>query len=98
MNGDPYQEFLYGDIRIVRADREPCPVCNHPTGDCTDGAVPDHIVLYGTVPSMDSSQDFLVEEDVIGYRQITPFTKARVILAHKGQRIPLSKARELGLF
>ena len=53
---------------------------------------------HGDIPSMEDQQTFLVEEDVFEMRQITPFTKTRVLLATKGKEIPLSKARELGLF
>lgn len=96
-SGNP--EYLLPGIRILRATRQPCIVCGHPTGDCaTDHSRPTNIVGYGTIPSMEGQQDFLVEEDVIVEQQITPFTKSNVILARKGQRIPLARARELGLF
>lgn len=99
MGHDGYRELLFGDIPVLRADRMQCPVCGHPTGDCAgEAGKPTHIVLYGDVPSMEEGTDFLVEEDVVVERQITPFTVAKVIVAHKGQHIPLSKARELGLF
>lgn len=38
-----------------------------------------------------------VEHDVIEYRQITPFSKSRVLLARAGQQIPVARARELGI-
>lgn len=92
-------EYIFPGVRFVRADRQPCIVCGHPTGDCaTDDSAPHNIIGFGTIPSMEPSQEFLVEEDVIVERQITPFTTSQVILARKGQKIPLSKARELGLF
>lgn len=92
-------EYLLPGVRFVRADRQPCIVCGHLTGDCTtDESRPSHILGLGTIPSMEQSQDFLVEEDVVMERQITPFTISKVIVARKGQKIPLSKARELGLF
>lgn len=94
-----YPEFVLDDIRIVRATRQPCPVCGHPTGDCSEkGQKPAKIIGWGTIPSLVDEQDFLVEEDVVVERQITPYTKAKVIVAHAGQRIPLTKAKELGLF
>lgn len=95
--GNP--EYLMPGVLFVRADRQPCVVCGHPTGDCaTDDSKPKNIIGLGTIPSMEASQDFLVEEDIIMERQITPFTTSRVVIARKGQKIPLSKARELGLF
>ena len=88
-----------GEVIVSIADRQPCPVCGHPTGDCKgDSAPPHHVWGLGDVPSMEAEQTFLVEEDVWGERQITPFTKARVLLAAKGKRIPLAMAKELGLF
>lgn len=38
-----------------------------------------------------------VEEDIYEQRQINPFYSARVLLARKGQKISVTKARELGL-
>lgn len=91
-------EFLFGDVRFLKATREPCPVCGHPTGDCgTDVAKPDHVIGFDSIPSLRHTQTFLVEEDVIVEKQITPFTVSKVILARRGQQIPLDRARELGL-
>lgn len=87
-----------GDYILTTADRQPCPVCGHPTGDCagTSGP-PQHIWGLGSIPSMEKDQTVLVDEDIYEERQITPFTKARVLVAAKGKHIPLDKARELGL-
>jgi len=88
-----------GQHIVIGADRMPCPVCGHPTGDCVgESPPPVKIWGHGDIPSMEDQQTFLVEEDVFEMRQITPFTKTRVLLAAKGKEIPLSKARELGLF
>ena len=96
-SGNP--EYIIPGVRYIRASRQPCPVCGHPTGDCTtDVSRPNHIIGFGTVPWLEDKQEFLVEEDVIVEKMITPFTTSRVILAKKGQKIPLEKARELGLF
>lgn len=92
------KEFLYGDIQILRQSQEPCIVCGHPTGDCTtEHAIPDHIWGVTEVPSLEDTTTILVEEDVVGYRQITPFTKTKVILARAGQKISVTQARELGI-
>lgn len=88
-----------GEYTVFGADRMPCPVCGHPTGDCVgQSPPPTKIWGYGTIPSMEDQQTFLVEEDIFEMRQITPFTKTRVLVAAKGKNIPLAKARELGLF
>jgi hypothetical protein len=87
-----------GDYVVSMADRQPCLVCGHPTGDCTGSAEkPDHIWGLGDVPSMETSQTVLVEENIYEERQITPYTKSRVLVAAKGKHIPLKQARELGL-
>lgn len=85
----------FGDITISGADRQPCPVCGHPTGDCAGSSdlpntkLPQQIV--GSEPQV------LVEEDITEERQITPYTKTRVLIHRKGDYVPLSRARELGL-
>lgn len=94
------QDYIYGDIRISKADREPCIVCGNLTGDCKDkddSSIP--VILFGTsvIETMKESQLVLVEETVYGERQITPFTKSKVLLAKKGTYITVEKAIELGI-
>jgi len=99
MEFQPFQteEFIAG-ARVLRADRSECPVCGHPTGDCTgETGPPKKIWGLGDIPSMEESQTVLVGEDIIEERQITPYTKRKVIVARAGQKIPLQKARELGI-
>ena len=92
------KEYIYGDLQILRHSLEPCIVCGHPTGDCaTEHSAPDHIWGATEVPSLQDSTLILVEEDVVEYRQITPFTKSKVLLARAGQKIPVSRAQELGI-
>lgn len=93
-------DYVYGDIPITRATREPCIVCGHPTGDCKpdEHEEPLHIAFADSViETMKEQQLVLVEETVYGERQISPFTKARVILARKGSYITVEKAIELGI-
>lgn len=93
-------DYVYGDIPISRANREPCIVCGHPTGDCkpSDHEEPIRIAFADSViETMKEQQLVLVEETVYGEREISPFTKARVILARKGTYITLEKAIELGI-
>lgn len=85
-------------IHVLRADRQQCPVCGHPTGDCKgDGLPPKRIWGLGDVPSMVAEQTVLVGEDIYEDRQITQFTTTKVLVARAGQQIPLVKARELGI-
>lgn len=93
------KEYIYGDIEITRASREPCLVCGHPTGDCSDdSAAPHHIFgADSVIQTVKSSQMILVEETIYGEKQISPFTTAKVILAAKGTYVTLEKAKELGI-
>ena len=59
---------------------------------------PSHI--FGVSKDFGTSADeqkVLVERDVIEVKQITPFTKSRVIIARKGSYITIAKAKELGI-
>lgn len=95
----PEKEVLPGNITINRATRQPCPVCGHPTGDCAGDGEPLTKIfgLTGVMETLKELQTFLVEEDIYEDRQITPFTKARVIIHHKGSYITLEKAKNLGI-
>lgn len=96
---DSNAEKLGHNSFILRADRQPCPVCGHPTGDCTgDVPAPKNIVgLNGVIEKLKEEQTFLVEENIYEDRQITPFTKARVVKHHKGSYISVEEAKNLGL-
>lgn len=90
-----------GTIRnpnMSSGQRMPCPVCGHPTGDCAGDSEPPKLIAgYGTTEDLKAVQTFLVEEDIFETLQITPFTKIKVILHHKGQYIPYKDAESLGL-
>lgn len=93
-----YPEYLFDGVRIVRADRRPCIVCNHPTGDCaTEHSMPTHVIGIGIFNSLDKKLTVTVEEDIYEERQINPHYTAKVLLARAGQKISVDKARELGL-
>lgn len=85
-----------GDLEVYGADRKPCLVCGHPTGDC---AGTENTILNLDLPKRIIGKEpvFLVEEDITEDRAITPYTRARVLIHRKGDYIPLTKARELGL-
>lgn len=96
---DSAVEKIGNNISILRATREACPVCGHPTGDCDgESGPPEKIVgLTGVIESLKESQTVLVENDIYEERQITPFTKARVIIHHKGSYVTLEQAKNLGI-
>lgn len=88
-----------GNVNVLRATREPCPVCGHETGDCSGGAnPPESILLLGTIPSLEDLQTVYVDEDVYGEQLIGDSTRVRFLLAKKGSQISLRLARELGIF
>lgn len=91
-------EYVLGNITITRHASQPCIVCGHPTGDCaTENSKPHHIWGMTEVPSLQDTNMVLVEEDIIEWRQITPFTKAKVFIVRAGQQISATRAIELGI-
>lgn len=96
--GGREERILGGDARFIRASREPCLVCGHPTGDCTgDSGPPIRVLGPNIFPSMDHEEMFVVEEDVWETVQISKMTTTRVLVAKAGNPIPMSKAKDLGL-
>jgi len=93
-------------VYLHRATRQPCIVCGHPTGDCsdhygTDREAGDKNVIriqFADVetPSKDEPQ-VLVREDIYQEVQLTSMTKTRVLVAKAGTYVPRTKALELGL-
>lgn len=80
------------------SERTPCPVCGHPTGDCTGAApAPSHVIGPNIFPSLGHEETIVVQEDVFEERQITQFTKARVLVCRAGSAMPISVARRLGI-
>lgn len=91
--------YMIGDnIKVVPADRLPCPVCGHPTGDCTgDSGEPDHIIGFGPDAPNPDAQQYLVKEDVYVEKDLTPSIKTRVLVAPAGKFISVTEAKKLGL-
>jgi len=95
------EEFLFGDIPLLRADRQPCIVCGHPTGDCKDIGGQDvgslKSAFFKATAESSEEKTILVEEDIIQERQITPFSRSMVLVAKAGTYITPSKAKEFGI-
>jgi len=93
-DGDSNWSHLY-------ADRQPCIICGHPTGDCHGDSEESPRIAFATentVPeSLKQSAKILVEEDIFEERQITPFTKITVRLAKKGSYVTFERAKKLGI-
>jgi hypothetical protein len=98
-NSSFYQSYGIDGIRVSPADRQPCPVCGHPTGDCvsSESNPPARIIGFATDLQGNEVPLHFVEEEVWEERQITPYTKARVLLYKRGDKITLSEAKRLGL-
>lgn len=89
---------LDGSIKVTGAQRSPCPVCGHPTGDCAgESGPPKTIFGYNTNSSFDQNLTFLVEEDVIETREIAPGLSTKRVVHKKGSQITFQRAKELGL-
>ena len=97
--GDSYDdEFISDGLRIVRRQSGPCLVCGHPTGDCSEGSNNDVRILGANLfPSLNIEDVFIVEEDIFEERQISQFSKIKVLTIPAGTRITKTKAKELGL-
>jgi len=89
---------IFDDTVALGADREPCIVCGHPTGDCApEFQTPIKIAGFATTESLKDVQTFYVEQDIYVDKQITPFTKTKVLLHRAGKSIPYREAEKLGL-
>lgn len=97
---DDRNTWLGHGVSFLSADRQPCPVCGHPTGDCTGEAPEAPAPRIQFTPLEKPSKDdptVLVTEDIWEEVQITSLTKTRVLVARAGSYLPLAKAREYGL-
>ena len=91
-----YPEYVFGNIDIVKATHEPCPVCGHPTGDCAGETAPPLHVLGETSASADQDK-IRVEKDVVKEVQVTPLISTTIVVARAGSWITRKKGKELGI-
>lgn len=96
-NEGPGSTYRFADATVVGRESGPCPVCGHPTGDCAGESKNVDFLGKTSMANPELANHFLVEEDVIVEKQITPYTKSRVLVHKKGSYISLARARELGL-
>ena len=82
------RSYMLNGIEVLSADRGPCPVCGHPTGDC---------VGAGEKPVIHNSPTFFLEKDVYEQKAITSSISTSVVKYRKGTHIPMSEAIRLGL-
>jgi hypothetical protein len=93
-NADPTEQVLPG-VFVTKASRKPCPVCGHPTGDCTGKVEESHILLADEAPP--EKNLVKVKERITKEVWVTPLTKARVVVADAGAYVTVEKAKELGI-
>lgn len=85
-------------IKFLHADREPCPVCGHPSGDCPGEDISPPVIWgYNSSGSLDDTLTFYVEEDYYEERELAPGITAKFLIHKKGKTISLREAKELGL-
>ncbi len=90
-------ETSYGltEVEVLTADRLPCAVCGHPTGDC-----PGEHPLTGIVEPKRNLADplatFIVPERIYEEEIVNGRTYRRLIYA-VGDRIRMEEARRIGL-
>jgi hypothetical protein len=92
-------EYLFDNVMISRADRTPCLVCGHPTGDCADGVRAPARIL-GEEFARDRHKEepgVLVPADIHEEVYLTARTKTRVLVARAGTYISREKAERYGL-
>jgi hypothetical protein len=96
--GNSAEYLLNGEVRILRANHDPCIICGEPGGNCAGEQEPPKFLLGATTfPSLGYADTHVVVEDVWQEVQISDKTTTKVLVARKGTVIPLSKAEELGL-
>jgi hypothetical protein len=90
---------LFDGVTVYPADRQPCVVCGHTTGDCAPEGEkgPDVIWGYNTNSSLDYDQHFVIQDDIFEEREIAPGVVMKIHVYKKGKTIPLLLAKELGL-
>lgn len=102
-NGFGSSETVLDGVPILRANRESCIVCGHPTGDCVshyaEAPIPA-VVRVQFAPLAEKTageQTVLVDKDVYREVALSSMTKTRVLVAKAGTYMPKSKAEELGI-
>lgn len=98
-NLDYRTDYIFRDIQYVKADRKPCPICGHPTGDCINEDNPpetsERVAMANAAPS--NKNMMRVPEDVIQEVRLTPTTVTKKIVARAGTYISIEKAKEIGI-
>jgi hypothetical protein len=72
-------------------------VDNSSASDVSKNSREPRFERIGVMEQLRQVSTFLIEEDIFQEKQITPFTKARVLAYRKGEYVSLDTAKKLGL-
>jgi hypothetical protein len=103
LGGFGSSDTVLDGIPFLRADRQPCIICGHPTGDCAShvtGATPPIDVRVQFAPLAEKTpeeQMVLVDHDIFKEVALSSMTKTRVLVAKAGTYLPKSRAEQLGI-
>jgi hypothetical protein len=85
-------------ITSYGADREPCLICGHPTGDCVGTeTAPKQVAGFKIDQDPKEIRSYQVKEDIIESREIVPGVMTKIIMHRKGKFISIDEAEKLGL-
>ena len=75
------KNYLFGEYEVISSDRQPCPVCGHPTGDCIPEGHEEPVVAFSQVrtENNDTIRLVLVKEDVYITKQVSPYATSRIL-------------------
>ena len=96
-------DTILDGISILRANRQPCIICGHPTGDCVshfgETQIPTEVRVQFAplVESRKEEEVIFVAQDVHREVALSSMTKTRVLVAKAGTYVTKSKAEELGI-
>ena len=84
-------------VEISEAESGPCPVCKHPTGDCTGDTRYSGAALFRPKSRPDPAATFIIPERVYDVQE-DPVTnrKRRRLLYQRGDRVRPEVAKTLG--
>jgi len=86
-------------VNPIGPDRRPCPVCGHPTSDCSTGVETDleSRPIFKETAALTQERSVYVHTDIIEEREIAPHTRVNFVIAKAGTYVTPAKAKELGI-
>ena len=96
-------DTILDGISILRADRQSCIICGHPTGDCVshfgEAQIPTEVRVQFAplVESRKEEEVIFVAKDVHRDVALSSMTRTRILVAKAWTYVTKSKAEELGI-